>query len=608
MSFKIFSLQLLGKIKSVEIIENQREKLRSDFNDFQEVEKSDELDVYLKKEEWINSDDFKKKKAEIEGLHFKGSREFNQLKEFEGLKKSSKIKRYFKIAGSSDLKKFDDLKDADKLNEYYKLLEFVKDGQFEKEKKEINSQVFKGSVEEKHWLEFRKLNKSAGIKAYLELSGSEQLKKHEAFAVSEKLKGFVTLRNAPDKDKQKRKECRALKRDSEIIAYFRYEKSRKLKLYRETVGSHDLKKYNELKDYISNDDFKKREAFLKDRKKFEKSDTYNKQQKYKQLAADADVKFILKFEKSSLYKNYLDVKDSFDLKRYFELDEIIKSQEFIDRKKYLEDKKKWYKSEEFAKQQEFIKMKELPHFVKYFKYKGTADFDFLKNWELTFEDDFSANKLDAEKWSNVSFISEKLLGDNYSMPGDLHVYANGRNVKTGGKLTLSVKKEKGAGKVWQMPAGFIPVEFDYTSDLVSTNKNFWQEDGIFEAKIKFDPIKQVVSSFYLAGENSTPRINLLEMGTKNQVGVSTLTEKGKVNSTGLDISNLKKGKSYIFTIEKLGNALTWKINETEMLTIEDSALNFPLHLNAASIVVYDVPGSNLPVNFEIDWVKCYRKK
>ena len=76
----------------------------------------------------------------------------------------------------------------------------------------------------------------------------------------------------------------------------------------------------------------------------------------------------------------------------------------------------------------------------------------------------------------------------------------------------------------------------------------------------------------------------------------------------MSISNLKQGKSYIFAIEKSGNSLTWKINETEVLTIQDSTLNFPLHLNASSIVVYDVPGSNLPVNFEVDWVKCYRKK
>ena len=107
-----------------------------------------------------------------------------------------------------------------------------------------------------------------------------------------------------------------------------------------------------------------------------------------------------------------------------------------------------YKSE-----QEFEKMKALPHFVNYFKYKGGSEFDFLYNWELSFEDNFKSG-LDKDKWSNVAFIADKTLGENYSMPGDLHVLANGNNVKVANKLTISVKKEKREGLVWQMPAGF----------------------------------------------------------------------------------------------------------------------------------------------------------
>ena len=608
MSFKIFQLQLLGKIKSVEIVENQRKTLQADYSEFQDVEKSEDLKKYLEVENWLKSEAFKNKKTEIEALQFKGSRECNQLKELGRLKKASKIKKYFKVTDSAELKRFEKLKDSDKINEYYNLFEYIKEGQFEKEKRNIKAEIFKGSVEEKHWLDFRILGKSAGIKAYMELNNSVALNKHVEFSSSEKLKGFVRLRNAPDRDKEKRKELKLLKRDAEIKAYFKYERSKKLRLYHETNDSHDLKRYGELKAYIENDDYKKRETFLKDKKKFEKSEAYKKQQRFKQLAADEDVKFVLKFEKSLAYKNYLDVKDSFDLKRYFELDEITKSKEFLERKEYLEDDKKWEKSEEYVKQQEFLKMKKLSHFVKYFKYKGTTDFDFLKNWEVSFKDDFSETKQDAEKWNNISFIADKLLGDNYSLPGDLHVFANGNNVKTKDKLIVSVKKEKKTGKVWKMTAGFIPTEFEYTSDFLSTGKSFWQEDGIYEAKIRFNPLKQVVSSFYLSGENSTPRINLLEMGTKNRIGISTLNSSGKTETNGLNISNLKGGKSYIFSIEKLGNSLSWKINETEVLTIHNSTMNFPLHLNVSSIVVFDVPASKLPVDFEIDWVKCYRKK
>jgi len=189
----------------------------------------------------------------------------------------------------------------------------------------------------------------------------------------------------------------------------------------------------------------------------------------------------------------------------------------------------------------------------------------------------------------------------------LQAFTSGENVKTGNNLTLEVKKEKSKGNLWKMTAGFVPSEFDYTSGLVSTGKSFWQENGIFEAKIKFNPVKQVVSSFYLNGEKNTPRVNLLEMGNKNRIGISTLDGKGKVKIQGLDISNLKKGKSYIYSFEKSGKTFLWKINDIEVLRFENSAINYPLHINASTIVVYDLSGSNT-VKFEIDWVKCYRKK
>ena len=162
--------------------------------------------------------------------------------------------------------------------------------------------------------------------------------------------------------------------------------------------------------------------------------------------------------------------------------------------------------------------------------------------------------------------------------------------------------------MWKMPAGFIPVEYDYSSGLVSTGKSFWMEDGIIEAKIKFRPVKEIVSSFYLIGEKNTSRANLLEMGVKNRLGITGVNGNGKAKWEGLNISNLKKGLSYIFTIEKTGNTFTWKINDTEVLKIENPEMNTSLHLNASSLVVYDVSGSNLPARFEIDWVKCFSKK
>jgi len=274
----------------------------------------------------------------------------------------------------------------------------------------------------------------------------------------------------------------------------------------------------------------------------------------------------------------------------------------------LEDKKKWEKTEAFAREQKYLEMKKQPHLVNYFKYQNSTDFDFFKKWEVAFEDDFSSPELQTEKWSEYSYWAEKTLGSNFSLPGDLQAYTDGRNLKTNGKLAIEVRKEKQTGNMWKMPAGFIPVEFDYTSGWVSTGKSFWLEDGIVEVKIKFQPVKEIVDSFFLLGEKNSMRVNLLEMGVKNRLGIAAPDSNGKIKWEGLDISNLKTGQSYILTIEKTGSVFTWKINETEVLKLDKPELNIPLHLNASSLVVYDVSISNLPARFEIDWVKSYRKK
>ena len=470
MAFTLFKSKPYGVIKSVEAVEVNREKLRKEYKEFKKVHNSDELQQYLKLEKWVNSDEFKKKKAEIQSLRFKNSEEYGELKEFKKLKRFSKIKKYLKVEGSKELKRFEALKDSAKI-ERFKKLQVV-----------VNSN------------------------------------------------------------------------------------------------------------------------------KFEKTEANQKREEFKKLASDSDIKFFLKFEKSSPYQNYLSMKDSQDLRRYEVLDNVVKSKEFAERRTFLEDKKKWLKTDEYKQEQEFLKMKDQSHLVNYFKHKGKNHFDIFNEYEVAFEDNFSDTSLDTKKWSNVAVLAEKTLGDNYSMPGDLHILNGGKNVKTGGKLTVSVKKERVQGKVWQMNAGFIPAEFDYTSDLVSTGKSFWMDEGIIEAKIKFNPLKQVVSSLYLCGETNTTKINLVEMGTTNNIGISTLDGNGKIKNKGFDISKLKSGKSYIFTLEKSGNVLRWKINDVEVFSVQDSSLNFPLHINASSMVINDLPGANKPVNFEIDWIRCYQKK
>lgn len=605
MSFKIFSLQLTGKIKSVDLIEKKRKQLADNYNEFLKTESSDELEALLELERYVTSNDFLENRKKTEGLSFKGSEEEKQLKEFYNLQKAARIKNYFKVEDSADLIRYQKEKESKKLKDFYALEEYIKDGDFEQDKKEINGKVFKGSVEEKHLKELKKLEKITGIKAYVELEGSEKIKQHKAFENSEKLRKYTELKTAAVNDKEKNKEFKRLSKDPEIRNYFKFEKSKKLKLYHEISGSHTLERYKELKKQVKTKEFEEKVAYLKDKKKFEKSDAYKKYSEYKGLAGDTVVNFVLKYEKSKLYKNYLDVKESFDLKRYKELETLIESAEFKKQKGWLEDKKRWEKTEDANKLKQYEAEKKKTEFVNYFKYKDSSEFDFFKNWDLVFEDSFVAKKLDDSKWMTSSLTASKTLGQNYAMPGDLSIFTDGKNLKTDNKLSIQVKKEKCEGMLWQMPAGFVPANFDYTSGMVSTGEHFQFEDGILEAKISFNPVKQIASTFFLANGNNIPRVNLVEMGAKNMLGICNTGETGKIKWEGLDINNLKKG-SYIFTLVKSGANFTWKINEQEVLQINKDDLDKPLQLNASSLVIDSLPGTS--ANFDIEWVKCYRKK
>lgn len=212
------------------------------------------------------------------------------------------------------------------------------------------------------------------------------------------------------------------------------------------------------------------------------------------------------------------------------------------------------------------------------------------------------------KWITSAYWANKLVGENFSQPGDLQCFNSGKNISIKDKkLALQIKKEDATGKVWNMAAGFLPTEFNYTSDSLNTGESFWMEEGIIEAKIKFNPVKQVVSFFYLLGDKASPQLNLLEMGAKNRIG-AFLFKDGKTKFNGSSIGNLKAGSYYIFGMEKTKEKITWKINDIVIYELLSGDYNFPMHLNLTSIVVHDIPSSRLPVNLIVDWIKCYQMK
>lgn len=607
MSFKIFTLQLTGKIGDATRIENRRRQLEEEYKAFLEAGKSPEWQKYSELNSWVASGAPEQRRLALEKEVFKGSQEYHQLKELQALTANAKIRDFLKVEGSSDLQRFLKLETSEKLKNYWELKDYA-EGEFQREMREINSQKFVGSPEESALKELAHLKNHKGLKAYYRLKDSMALQKHTQFRNNPRLQRYLALKNNPPREKEGRKEWSTLKIDPEIREFFRMEKSADLKLYHKMEGRHVIARYEELLRETGTDAFHQRVAFLRDTKKLEKSDAWKKFRRYKELENSDDLVFFRKFKKSPLYRNYLDMKDSFQLARYRELKELTATPAFRERQAWLADNKKWEKSEEFARLQEFQRLKKHPRVELYNKYRESDHFQFLKEWETTFFESFEGKETLRQKWIFNTLWGERFLGTPYSQPGDLQGYSGGKNCHLReGRLEIQVRKENISGKRWQPGVGFVPVTFGYSSDLLSTAGLFDQKEGIFEAKIKFSPVAQVVSSCHLMGEDQGYQLTLMESGPKSRLGVLLFSGNGQPRFEGVELKNLKHDKFYIFRLELEKNHLRWKINDCVVYETTLPGSGQPLHVNLLSLVVDEIPGSRLPVKFETAWVRCFRR-
>lgn len=148
MSFKIFTLQLTGKIGNAEKIEAARKKLEQTYHAFLEAECSAELERFRELEKWVASGIPDQRKRELQAEVFKGSLEYNQLREYENLKKNKSFTDYFKVEGSPELTRFLRVDGSDKLKNYWEMKDYA-EGEYLQEQREILSQRYAGSAEER---------------------------------------------------------------------------------------------------------------------------------------------------------------------------------------------------------------------------------------------------------------------------------------------------------------------------------------------------------------------------------------------------------------------------------------------------------------------------
>jgi hypothetical protein len=461
------------------------------------------------------------------------------------IKSTAKIEAEYETL-LNDYQMFCEFEQSAEQKEYHELEVLVKSATFKQKKKELQSLVLKGSKEDAQLNELKKLAKNSRLQKFYSTLKSEELKRFEKISESETMKKYKELKTAVE-----RHSLAALKKMDK--------QSKEFALYTEFLSLRD----------------------------------------------SADLIFFRDFRKSSGYKNYELMLESPERKRFEELQKITSSDEFKTRVAYLEDKHKWEKTEESFKENRFAALQKMPQLINYLKYKHSSALDFFKKWNLVFEDRFANGKLDVQKWQTQSHWASQTINQNFSQVGDLHAFTDGKNISVDGKsLKIEVRKERAKGMQWRIPFGFVEQEFDYTSGIVSTAGIEWWKHGLLEAKVKYSPAHNLVDALYLLGEESSPQINLVEMGLKNRLGLLAKSGDG-IQAVCESIDGLKTGEFYIFTLEWTAHSLTWKINGREMLSLNQNVPAFKMHLNAASIVVAE-PVDHLPHRFEIDWVRFYQ--
>ncbi len=625
---------LLGLIPRTSEVEEKRAALQREYEAFLDFSKSRELSEFLELETEVTSHEFEQRKKEIKARKYKDTEEYRKELEYLSRKNEKDIKNYYKVKESNELKELKTFEESDELKRFHELEEFIKSPEYIKvkeymalsPKKKFESSelhnTYRQYLEQKNSAKFRHYLKFVNLKGYSDFKSLYQSKRLQDF---EELGNFIksgefsSARRSKTKSEfkfseeyQKLQQYEGLKKSKEFKNYFKLVKLPILIDYKELHDSQELEAYLELEKYINSSEYNNEKSRIENQK-FKDTDECRKLEEYTALKDSKRFKDNFKFKASSLYANYNNLDGSERISKVEELEEVIISEKFREVKDYmlLPPEKKLELSEEYKLEQKYLELKKSEKIVWFFGLKDSAKFDELKNWKLTFEDDFSSGRLDREKWMTRYYWGDAILKDSYSLAHEKHFFTDGDNLEfDNGILRILTRKEKAEGKAWNPQIGFYTRDFNYTSGLISTGNSHRQKYGLFEAKIRFNSGSPVNHSFWMLSDQVLPHIDIAK--AENKLVMSSfwgdINEKRGIQKkiSKLGISKFSKD-FYIYSLEWSQNKLVWKINGVEVASSKQGVPQESMYIILSSGIYKDIKGNNLPAAMEIDWVRCYKK-
>lgn len=583
----------LGLIPTAQKIDSAWTELIRMKNELNQIETSKELARYEELNQLIQSVHFQTKRREIINLSLSASSENAVLTELAKLEQSKPIKNYFKFLKSSDFVRINKIAESSELLSYLELKKIVGSPDFIRRKKEIESLRFKDSPEY-----IKKQN-------YIALAKNSRLKRYQSTLASDEYRLFLELEVS---EKEKLKDP-ARKKDPKEKIYQKFLNSGAYQNLR-AVEKHGLQaQFEKLKQEINTQPFLEREAFLKNRARYETTPDYPLYSEFMRLSKNIDLQFYLKGIISAPYINFQSIAESTELARLELLRSQVEEPGFKQQVAFLKNKKRYESTEEYKLEKEFSELEKSKIITTYHQLKKRSELAFFDQWEVVLDENFTEQQLAATLWEPENYWGSKMAGCSFSQANELQAYKGLKNIEIRNTvLSIVTKAEKSEGKVWDPIVGLIPRKFDYSSAILNTGNYFKFKEGVIEAKVKFRAEKAITSAFSLTGIKPFPQIDVFRSGN-NSVGLGIIDQPGKGTIKKLvQIKGLNFNKFHIFRLEVSGNEAVWKINNHEVHRAQLPGNLGELFINFIGSLHQPLNGTSLPHHFEIDWVRCWSKK
>jgi len=230
------------------------------------------------------------------------------------------------------------MESSGELRQYHDLKNLIDSSAFQQNRREIETLKFKGSEEEKLILEYKALSKSYAIRNYEKVLHSDRLIRFKKIGTSVALKRFHELQQIVDsvefrqrKSVQKKKEYiksddyelfkefNQLRKSGDVSFWHKFGRSAEYQGYTKIIDSRELKRLEELRIRTSEPKFLEHVDYLKDKKRFLKSEAYQSILTFKEI------------DMGQFMSGYRKLKKAKELD-FFEKWEIIFEENFTDKK------------------------------------------------------------------------------------------------------------------------------------------------------------------------------------------------------------------------------------------------------------------------------------